>query len=116
MSGPKKAVLSVKFSQVEQASPFATEFHLAMKQDPFLKQFKTYYPNAWCKESCDPDFVNINHPCRGTIHTCQFPNDQNMDISTGRPKATSCWRFAFRFHQDEAKDKGFMIQAEEHSV
>jgi len=30
------------------------------------------------------------------------------------PKKTSCWRFAFRFHQRESKESnGFMIQVEE---
>jgi len=86
-----------------------------MKNDPFLSQFKTYYPNAWCKDSCDPEFTNIKHPCRGAENTCQFSRDTNVDASTGRPRASSCWRFAFRFHQQEAKDtNGFMIQAEEH--
>jgi len=112
---PEKALLSVKFSQAEKCSSFATQFHLAMKNDPFLKQFKAYYPNAWCKDSCDPDFTNIKHPCGGSLNICNIPRDQNIHPCTGRPCATSCWRVAFRFHQDEAKaTNGFMIQVEEH--
>merc|ERR1712129_586497 len=43
------------------------------------------------------------------------PRDRNIDPSSGRPCAKSCWHFAFRFHQDEAtKDaNGFMTQIEE---
>lgn len=111
---PEKAVLSVKFSQGVENSPFATEFRLAMKEDPFLKEFWTYYPNAWCKKSCDPAFTDINHPCRGSSSTCNFPMNQNRKLLTGRPHETSCWRFAFRFQLEEARDKnGFMVQVEE---
>jgi len=108
----EQAILSVKFSLAEQSTPYASQFALAMKNDAFLKNFKTYNPNAWCKESCDPEFTNINHPCRGTRATCtnSLPNTN----SEGKPCATSCWRFAFRFHQEVSKDtNGFMIQVQE---
>merc|ERR1719468_1336275 len=105
---------AVKFSLAEQSTPYATNFALAMKEDPFLGQFKTYNPNAWCKRSCDPDFTNIQHPCRGTSATCQFHESQNLTADTKKPCATSCWRFAFRFHQEESKvTGGFMIQVQE---
>jgi len=42
----EQAILSVKFSFAEQSTPYATEFHTAMKKDGFLGQFKTYNPNA----------------------------------------------------------------------
>merc|ERR1719276_189266 len=110
----EQAILSVKFSLAEQSTPYATNFALAMKEDPFLGQFKTYNPNAWCKRSCDPDFTNIQHPCRGTSSTCKFTEGQNLTADTRKPCATSCWRFAFRFHQEESKAMGgFMIQVEE---
>merc|ERR1712061_542061 len=85
-----------------------------MKADPFLKHFRTYFPNAFEKDSCDPNYVDILHPCRGTLVTCQIPKHLNLTTDTKRPCATSCWRFAFRFHQEESKaTSGFMIQVEE---
>merc|ERR1719276_182481 len=109
----EQAILSVKFSLAEQSTPYATNFALAMINDPFLGQFKTYNPNAWCKKSCDPSFTDIKLPCRGTISTCGIPEHENYD-SERRPTSTSCWRLAFRFHQEECKEtKGFMIQVQE---
>jgi len=110
----EKVTLSVKFSLAAQSSAYATTFAKLMKSDAFLTQFKTYNPNAWCKKSCDPKFTNMQHPCRGTSQTCGFPDTQNLDTNNGRPCKDSCWRFAFRFHQQESKDTGgFMIQVEE---
>jgi len=104
----------VKFSLAEMSTQYATDFALEMKKDPFLKNFKTYNPNAWCKKSCDPKFINMQHPCRGTLATCTIPEEQNLAKDTKRPCATSCWRLAFRFHQEECKaSNGFMIQVEE---
>jgi len=108
----EEAIQSVKFSLAKESSTYATEFALSMKRDPFLKQFKTYNPNAWCKESCDPGFTDIMHPCRGTATTCR--NHQPNTTQEGKPCASSCWRFAFRFHQQVSKDtNGFMIQVDE---
>jgi len=110
---PEKATLSIKFSLAEKSTIYATEFAKGMKNDPYLSKFKTYNPNAWCKKSCDPKFTDMSHPCRGSSSTCGIQS-QNMDPATQRPCANSCWRFAFRFHQQESKDtKGFMIQVEE---
>merc|ERR1719362_2289304 len=110
----EQAILSVKFSLAEQSTPYATNFALAMKDDPYLGQFETYNPNAWCKRSCDPAFTNMQHPCRGTSATCEFSDDQNLTADTKKPCATSCWRYAFRFHQEASKETGgFMIQVEE---
>jgi len=108
----EKAIQSVKFSLAQKSSTYATDFALAMREDPFLKEFQTYNPNAWSKESCDPDLTNIRHPCRGLATTCQnlLPNM----TAKGKPCDTSCWRFAFRFHQQVSKDTGgFMIQVDE---
>jgi len=58
--------------------------------------------------------TNIAHPCRGTLSTCTIPEKDNLTHETKRPCSTSCWRLAFRFHQEECKaTKGFMIQVEE---
>jgi len=107
----EEAIQSVKFSLAKTSSTYATEFALALKQDPFLKHFKTYNPNTWCKESRDPNFTDINHPCRGTT-TCQ--NHLPNTTAGGKPCNTSCWRLAFRFHQQVSKEtNGFMIQVDE---
>jgi len=112
-SRAEQAIQSVKFSLAESSTQYATDFALAMKNDPFLKNFKTYNPNAWCKKSCDPNFTDLTHPCRGTVGTCTLTPDQNLSKDK-KPCPTSCWRFAFRFHQEECKaTKGFMIQVEE---
>merc|ERR1711956_196660 len=83
------------------------------KTDAFLGQFKAYNPNAWCEKSCDPNFTDISHPCRGTLSTCGIPESENC-TAEGRPKNTSCWRFSFRVHQQDCKaSNGFMIQVQE---
>jgi len=110
---PFQAILSVKFSLAEKSTPYATQFALAMKNHDYLRNFKTYNPNAWCKKSCDPNFTDIQHKCRGTQGTCLTPKHENM-TADGRPTSTSCWRFAFRFHQEQCKaSNGFMIQVQE---
>merc|ERR1712008_409199 len=107
---PEKVTLSVKFSLAETSTPYATQFALALKRDPLLKQFDTYNPNAWCKDSCDPDFTTFQHPCRGTLKTCPMSPQQNL-TADGKPCQTSCWRVAFRYHQERSKDTGgFMVQ------
>jgi len=110
---PEKAILSVKFSLAATSSNYATEFALAMKKDPFLNNFQTYNPNFWEKYSCDQDFTNIEHPCRGTLSTCTKPEHENLSKNK-RPCPTSCWRVAFRFQQEEClRSNGFMIQVQE---
>jgi len=109
----EQVTLSVKFSLEEKTTSYATEFALEMRDDPFLSQFKTYFPNAWCKKSCDPKYTNINHACRGTLQTCEINESENLTADR-TPSSTSCWRFAFRFHQEKSKATGgFMIQVEE---
>jgi len=42
-----------------------------------------------------------------------LPQEQNLSKDK-KPCPTSCWRYAFRFHQEESKaTNGFMIQVEE---
>jgi len=107
----EKVTLSIKFSLGEKCTEYATHFAKGMKEDEFLRQFKAYNPNAWCKKSCDPKFTDKTHKCRGCSSTCV---KQNIDPIKKRPSNESCWRFAFRFHQQESKDTGgFMIQVEE---
>jgi len=109
----EQAMLCCKFSLAEQSTRDATLFMLAVKKDPYLGQFKTWNANCWCKKSCDPRFTDFQHPCRGTLATCGFPQGENC-TDTGRPKNTSCWRYSFRFHQEECKaTNGFMYQLQE---
>jgi len=111
---PEKATLSIKFSLAEESTTYATDFAKAMKKDKFLGKFKTYNPNAWSKDSCDPNFTDITYGCWGSSSTCGKQQSENLDQKTQRPSSNSCWRFAFRFHQEESKDTGgFMIQVEE---
>lgn len=87
---------------------------IAMKADPILGQFKTHNPSLFIRGSCDPSFTDVSHPCRGTLSTCSFYSFQNL--KHGKPYSKSCWRYAYRFHQDECKmSKGFMVQVEEQS-
>jgi len=106
----EQAILSVKFSMAERSTPFATEFALQMKNHGYLRKFRTYNPNAWCKKSCDPVYTNIEHPCRGTPATCQIPEHDNFGAD-GKPTSKCCWRSSFRFQLEECKStNGFMIQ------
>jgi len=74
-----------------------------LKNDTHLQHFKTYNPNAWCQDSCDPNFTDMPY------RRVQYP-----DSGQTKPCATSCWRFAVRFHQQLSKEtNGFMIQVEE---
>jgi len=109
----EKAVQSVKFSLGSKSTPYATSIALAIKGDPFLGGFQFYNPNAWCKRSCDPQFTDISHKCRGDKDTCEILEKDNFD-EDGKPTAKSCWRTAFRWHLHESKEtKGFMVQVQE---
>lgn len=112
-SRSEQAILSVKMGLAEQSTPYAMQFALAMRDDPYLGQFKTYNPMVWCQRSCDPSFTSVQHPCRGTPDTCLISGHDNFNAEK-RPTDTSCWRVAFRFHQEECKvTNGFMIQVHE---
>jgi len=118
---PFQAILSVKFSLSEKSNRYATDFALAMKKDKYLKKFKTYNPNAWEKESCDPKYTTLDHPCRGTLEICKgppgkLPNFKEDERGNKKPLRTICWRYSFRFHQEQCKENaGFMLQVEEKS-
>merc|ERR1711935_1173058 len=56
----------------------------------------------------------------GTASTCKFTEARNLvraspwPWSMKKPARQSCWRFAFRYHQQVSKDtNGFMIQVDE---
>jgi len=115
------AIQSVKFSLAATTTTYSTDFALAVKKDPYLKTFRMYNPNAFCKEACDPNFINEYYPCRGSTSRCGGPPDNKKNFRTDpehegsmKPCRTSCWRYSFRWHQEQCKaNKGFMIQVME---
>jgi len=114
----EQVTLSVRFSLARESTDYATNFAIFLKRNDYLKEFRAYNPNAWCKSSCDPVFTDIKHPCRGLADTCQFTEALNLvSVSHGgekKPALKSCWRFSFRFHLEESKaTNGFMIQVQE---
>merc|ERR1719198_1916154 len=69
-----------------------------------------YFPPAFSKSSCDPNFTDASWPCRGTAACC---SKQNC-LPDGTPTNSSCWRYSFRHHQKVCKATGgFMIQINE---
>jgi len=116
----ERATMSVKFSLADTGGIFAyaSQFQKRLKRDPFLSNFRTFFPNAWCKSYCadDPDFSSLENPCRGTLDTCKFPREMNLKLvdNKEKPGENCCWRFGFQFHLQESKGTGgFMIQVEE---
>merc|ERR1712150_12980 len=76
-----------------------------------MGQFEIYFPSAFMKESCDPEFTSFWWPCRGTSQTCKM---ENLCDRTGPPTNRHCWRYSFRNHQEVCrKSRGFMLQLEE---
>jgi len=115
---PEKAILSIKFGLTADTTGYSTNFIEAMRADQFLNKFKTYDPTITSKDYCREKLGStsvVNH-CRGTLESCNFPRSRNLKTLDDKeqPAKKSCWRFAFRFHQQECKDTcGFMIQVEE---
>jgi len=105
---PQRVVLSIKYGQAATGTPYAADFAKKLKLDSYMKEFQTHNPNLWCKKFCR------NEGCTGTPRTCEFPVEQNLSPATQKPSQTSCWRFSFRYHLQEAKDSdGFMLQVAE---
>jgi len=120
-SRSEKGIMSVKFSLGEETTTYATDFVKAMKKDTFLQQFDIFFPNTRCKSFCGEElaYTNMDNPCRGTQQTCTLPDSKNLTMKDGKwePGAECCWRFAFRFRQEECREtNGFMIQVEECNI
>mmetsp|Transcript_5227 Transcript_5227/g.8054 ORF Transcript_5227/g.8054 Transcript_5227/m.8054 type:complete len:224 (+) Transcript_5227:945-1616(+) len=90
-----KVVLSTRFSLGENTSTTATIFALLMKEHPYFKEdFNVYFPNAYDKNTSDPEWTNIGHECRGTFETCKMDDE----LKTGVPKEHECcWRDSYRY-------------------
>merc|ERR1712157_529701 len=83
----------------EETSTTATIFSLLMKEHPYFKHYNVYFPNAYDKSTCDPNWTDIKHPCRGTFDTCLMPEQ----FKTGLPiERKSCWRYSFRYQLERA--------------
>ena len=104
-----RLVLSTRFSLGAKTSTTATIFALSLKQHPYVRQsFNVYFPNAYDKSSCDPEWTDIQHPCRGTFQTCQMDDE----FKTGVPQEReSCWRYSYRYQLERGKA---MIQVVEY--
>lgn len=107
-----RVVMSTRFSLGERSSPYATTMALGLKRHPFFQDKDLYFPNGWDKGTCDPDWTNIAHRCRGTFETCEKADY----LKTGVPKEKECcWRYSFRYQLERAKrTNGFMIQVEQY--
>ena len=105
----KKIAFSTRFSLSPSSRSEATNFTKLFKDHHYIQRFhfKVYAPNAFDKQSCDPDWTNFDHPCRGTKDTCHF----DFSLKSGHPTDDCCWRYSFRHQLIEAKKSGgFMLQ------
>ena len=131
---PTQIVLSTKFSLSEESNSNATTFTVVLNQTKYFndhdthhRNFIVYSPNAFTKQTCDPSWTSIDWPCRGTIDTCRMMMMVNSKEEKNNPKQTSgtaaptadtllptnssCWRYSYRYHLQQAKKSGgFMIQ------
>ena len=136
----QKIVLSTRFSLNQSCQSIATKFTKKFKDHAYVRdsgKFIVYAPNAFEKQSCDPNWTDFDWPCRGTSETCRYKNiltttttttttgtdddvenESNYEAMTtytgtsiGRPTNECCWRYSFRFQLEEAKASGgFMLQ------
>ena len=110
----KKITLSTRFSLNPEGVSQATTFTSLLKKHPYILEgsFKLYSPNAFDKQSCDPNWTNFDWPCRGTIETCQYDNKTiKTKHGVGKPTDNCCWRYSFRYQLKESKrTDGFLLQ------
>jgi len=76
----EKGILSVKFSLAETSTPYATTIASELKKHLIVGEFELYFPSLFNKNSCDPDFTDMDHPCRGTTETCQMAQVEALEI------------------------------------
>lgn len=99
----KRFVLSTKFSLAEGSTSTATLFAHLLNRHSYFKESVIYSPNAWDKNTCDPNWTDIDHPCRGTFGTCQM----ERELKIGVPQEHKCcWRYSFRWQLMKAKRSG----------
>ena len=120
-----KLVLSTRFSLNEKSTSQATHFTIELKKNSYVREnFVVYSPNAYSKSTCDPNWTDLEWPCRGTCDTCRMDdhfkppwendNENPADASTMTSLLLSggcCWRYSFRWQLETAKKcGGAMIQ------
>lgn len=107
--GGVSVVLSTRYALTIESQSSVTGFTKLLAAHPYFKNgfFEIYSPNAFAKDTCDPEWTQLDWPCRGTSETCLLP----LEFRDGRPTASSCWRYSFRWHLEHAKEtSGFLIQ------
>ena len=74
-----------------------------------MKNFNFYAPPKAERETCDPNWTNTKHPCRGTFFTCR----KGWWLKAGIPNDKKCcWRFSYRYQLEKAS---FLLQVIEWS-
>ncbi len=108
-----RVVMSTKFSLSGNTSDYPTKLALLLKKHPYFNNSIVYFPNSWSKDTCDPNWTDIRHPCQGTFVTSGKP----AEFKIGVPKENkSCWRYSFRYQLEKAKETGgFMVQVAKYS-
>jgi hypothetical protein len=105
-----KIVLSTRFSlEGGYSRSQATTFAVMLKENDYIRNgnFSVYSPNAFAKDTCDPEWTRASWPCRGTFDTCRKEDTLKKVV----PQTASCWRYSFRHQLEEAKrTDGCMIQ------
>mmetsp|Transcript_6533 Transcript_6533/g.11425 ORF Transcript_6533/g.11425 Transcript_6533/m.11425 type:complete len:299 (-) Transcript_6533:79-975(-) len=109
----KKIAMSTRFSLNPTSNSQSNKLTQLLKKSNFYQEgdFLVYAPNAFNKQTCDPQWTRFDWPCRGTVDTCRYENKLTDD---GHPTDDCCWRYSFRSQLQEAKDTGgFMLQVVE---
>jgi hypothetical protein len=105
-----KIVRSTRFSlEANSRSQATRRFAVLLNENDYIQKgnFSVYSPNAFGKDTCDPEWTDFSWPCRGTFDTCR--NEEAL--KRGVPQTASCWRYSFRYQLEEAKrTDGCMIQ------
>jgi len=108
----KRIVLSLPLDKNGKSTPHAIMFALLLRDHPSFKDYIVHFPNAWDRSTCDTEWTNFDHPCRGTTDTCEIEDEE---LKTGVPnERICCWRYSFRWQLQRGKDtNGMMIQVRE---
>jgi hypothetical protein len=80
--GAPKVVLSTRFALNAESSATATEFTVLLKKTFLISRRSRLhsFPDAFNKNSCDPEWTQKAWPCRGTSSCCKM---QDMALKSG---------------------------------
>lgn len=109
----RRIVLSLPLDKHGKSTPHAVLFALSLMEHPYFQDFIVHFPNTWDRDACNMEWMDFDHPCRGTQDTCQMDDD---DLKTGVPnERICCWRYSFRWQLQRGKDTtGIMLQVQEY--